>query len=369
MKLGSYFTFIKRVFSKKGLPLQLIFYVTARCNLKCIHCFYWKNLNASSRELILEEIEKIAEGLPNLLWLSLTGGEPFLRQDLPEIAKVFYRNSNVRHITIPTNGIQTEKIVRVVSEIASHCKESHLSVYVSLDGLYEVHDRIRGRKDSFQAAVRTLKELKHLQADVKNLDVSTVTTVLSTNQRELKALYAFIKGEIKPNNIVINLIRGSLSNADIKQVDINLYDQICRDKMSTILTKGLPYYRFSLSGLVMAKDAVMYQMVSETVKRKKYIYPCYAGNISAVINEEGVVYPCEMFRSEIGSIRDYNYDFAALWTSKKAESIREYIKKERCFCTWECAMGTNILFNPRLYPRLAKEYLSNLFSRSFVYSR
>lgn len=363
MRLSSYLTFGEKVFCKRGLPLQLGLFVTAKCNLRCRHCFYWQNLNASSQELSLEEIEKISKGLPNLLLLSLTGGEPFLREDLPEIAKVFYRNSNVRHIIIPTNGIQAEKIIPMVEEIVSACKESHLSVYVSLDGTDKTHNAIRGREESFRLSVRTLKELKSLQSNFKNLDVCTVTTVLSINQTEQMALYNFIKKEIRPNNIAVNLVRGNVKDGNIKNVDINFYEEICRSKKKDALYGKKPCRRYSLGGLVMAKDFVMHDIIIETFKEKKYLYPCYAGKIGVVINEEGIVYPCEMLNNEMGKLKDYDYDFKALWTSEKAKAVRNYIEKKKCFCTWECAISTNILFNPRLYPRVVKEYAYNLFFR------
>ncbi|MEE8585035.1 MAG: hypothetical protein V3T83_09310, partial [Acidobacteriota bacterium] len=56
----------KRLFVKRGLPVNLIFFVTSRCNLLCKHCFYWEELNKRSGELSFEEIEKISRSLPNL---------------------------------------------------------------------------------------------------------------------------------------------------------------------------------------------------------------------------------------------------------------------------------------------------------------
>ena len=78
-----------RLFIKQGLPVNLIFFVTSKCNLLCRHCFYWEELNLPKNELSLDEIEKVARSLPNLLSLSLTGGEPYLRPDLPDIAAAF----------------------------------------------------------------------------------------------------------------------------------------------------------------------------------------------------------------------------------------------------------------------------------------
>ena len=93
-----------RLFVKPGLPVSLVFFVTSKCNLLCRHCFYWEELNNGKDEFTLEEIERISLSLPNLLTVSLTGGEPYLRPDLPEVAAALERNSGARNIQIPSTG-------------------------------------------------------------------------------------------------------------------------------------------------------------------------------------------------------------------------------------------------------------------------
>ena len=83
--LGRDLSIASRILRKDGLPVSLIFFVTSKSNLLCKHCFYWEELNLPKNELSLEEIEKVARSLPNLLTVSLTGGEPYLRPDLPQI--------------------------------------------------------------------------------------------------------------------------------------------------------------------------------------------------------------------------------------------------------------------------------------------
>ena len=69
--------FLPRVFHHKGDPLQFIFFITSKCNLRCRHCFYAENLNKPDSELSIDEIEKISQNMNDLLWFSMTGGEPF----------------------------------------------------------------------------------------------------------------------------------------------------------------------------------------------------------------------------------------------------------------------------------------------------
>ena len=123
-----------RVLKKKGLPVSLIFFATSKCNLLCKHCFYWEELNQKKNELTLDEIEKVTQSLPNLLTVSLTGGEPYLRKDLPEIAGLFETNSRVRNIQIPSNGFLVERTVSGAEAVLKRVRKARVSTGVSLDG-------------------------------------------------------------------------------------------------------------------------------------------------------------------------------------------------------------------------------------------
>ena len=84
----------------------LIFFVTSKCNSNCKFCFYKSKLN-SGDDLSLGEIRKISLGIGNFTNLLFSGGEPFLREDLPEIVDIFISQNQVKNISIPTNGINT----------------------------------------------------------------------------------------------------------------------------------------------------------------------------------------------------------------------------------------------------------------------
>ncbi|HEX20557.1 MAG TPA: hypothetical protein ENG78_07050, partial [Acidiferrobacteraceae bacterium] len=85
--------------------------------------------------------------------------------------------------------------------------------------------------------------------------------------------------------------------------------------------------------------------------------PCYAGRLNLVLTESGDVYPCEILSTSFGNIREYDYDLKKIVHSELARSILASIEKNLCYCTHECNFITNILFNPRLYPSLAREYV------------
>src|SRR3989344_921381 len=133
MRFKDNLKFVPRIISNKDrTPLYLIFFVTSRCNLRCEHCFFWRELNQAKKELSLEEIDKVTKNMDPLLLLRMTGGEPFLRTDLPEIAGLFYKNAGMRNLGINTAGFFTKRIVESVKKILSQYPID-LDVVVSID--------------------------------------------------------------------------------------------------------------------------------------------------------------------------------------------------------------------------------------------
>ena len=162
MGASGYLKFAEKLFLKRGSsPLYLVLFVTDRCNARCKHCLLADGVHKpdKSSELTLEEIEVLSKKMDPLLFLLPTGGEPFLRDDLGEIIKLFYKNNRVQNVGIPTNGFFTEKIVRIIKDILETCPNLDLGVDVSIDGVREKHDEIRGVRGLFDNAVRTFNEL------------------------------------------------------------------------------------------------------------------------------------------------------------------------------------------------------------------
>ena len=116
-------------------------------------------------------------------------------------------------------------------------------------------------------------------------------------------------------------------------------------------------YRFRGARLKAAQDIVQRNIIYDTVSRNTQQIPCYAGKLNIVLTEAGDVYPCESFDMKLGNVRDCGYDMDTVIRSEEAEKVINAIRKDRCYCTHECYLMTNILFNPSMYPRLIKEYL------------
>jgi len=98
-------------------------------------------------------------------------------------------------------------------------------------------------------------------------------------------------------------------------------------------------------------------MVRGNLLDQKRLIPCYAGRLNLVLTETGEVYPCEILSTSFGNVRDHHYNMKEIVRTEQAQPVLESIENKRCYCTHECYFITNILFNPRLYPSLRREYV------------
>jgi len=270
--------------------------------------------------------------------LSLTGGEPFLRDDLPQIAIAFRKNSKIERLSIPTNGTLTKKTISTTKTIAKQNPNLTLIVKISLDGLENTHDKIRNKKECFQQAVITYKKLQNLQKTHPNLHLGTLSTQTAPNQRELKELFEFIFNRLKPDQVSLNLIRGDVKESSLKNIDLDLY-QTLQKRIRNYTTGMIPkLYKKKVTDLI-----------TKTVRTNKWQTPCYAGILTAVIRENGDVYPCEILNNKMGNLREFDFNFKNLWKSEHAQKVRKYIKDSRCFCHHECNVPVNIFFNLRMW--------------------
>ena len=355
-----YLPFAARGLKKSGPPLHLTVFVTGRCNARCRHCFHWKEVAASAAGPTLEQFEQLADSAARmgpLLWVSFGGGEPFLREDLPEAARAFGKHG-LRHLAIPTNGLVEERQHRAVERILAENPDLYLSVGVSFDGPPEIHDSIRqvpGGHARSMDSVRALKE--QARRFPERMGVGILVTLTSENQDVLSAHLEELVDELRPDNATLNLARGTAMEEHLLAVDLDRYAELVATKARLSADGRLPYFDFPMARLAAARDRLMYAHV-ERVARGTVDgahLPCTAGTLSAVVFENGAVHPCEILGREIGNLNDTGWDLERLWSGATAEALRREIRDTRCKCTWECAQADNVLFNARSWPRLARE--------------
>lgn len=350
MKYWDYLKYSGRLFWKSDmLPLYLIHFVTSDCVARCKHCLLGERGSSRSKDLTIDEIERTVKNTKPLLFVFLTGGEPFLREDLYEIARIYYQIGRVRKMQIPTNGWFGERIFNFAQNISKACPDMHVGITVSLDGIGSDHDEIRGLPGLFVKATETFTGLKYITQKLPNVDVNCTITVSSYNQHKLLLLADFIVNNLHCENLFNSLVRGKPRDPTSLHIDIRNYETLNSWLEKAYRRDHIAGYKnFPFAGMVNAKNLMSRKIIVDIAKgRKNSWMRCYAGTLSGVLMSDGSVYPCELRNELYGGVRDNGYNLQELWRSKKAKEIRLRIRRENCSCTHECFISHNLLFSTK----------------------
>ena len=136
---------------RREVGLEAAIITTYRCNCRCVMCSIWKHPTRAEEEFR----PKILKKLPSLGFANITGGEPFLREDISEIIDIL--RTKARRVVISTNGYFTERIVELCR------RRPGVGVRISIEGLPAANDELRGIKDGFDHGLRTLLELQKMR--------------------------------------------------------------------------------------------------------------------------------------------------------------------------------------------------------------
>lgn len=185
--LNTYKSIAKALITKKS-PYYVQFYINGKCNLKCRQCNIVET-NSRVPEMTLEEIEVAAKNLKKIggAIVLLTGGEPFMRKDLPQIVEIFTKNSlNVRLQTAGTH-YATEDMLRACYEAGAR------DINVSVDSLdFDTSDYINAVPGSGKNAIETIERISNIFR--KESAILSFGTVLSQfNYFEMPAILEFAK--------------------------------------------------------------------------------------------------------------------------------------------------------------------------------
>lgn len=147
--------------------------VTYRCNARCTMCNRYKAPSKPEEEISLETIRK----LPPMYFTNITGGEPFIRTDLKDIVRELKTKSD--RIVISTNGFFTDRILDLCREFPD------VGIRISIEGLEQTNNEIRGLQDGYNRGYNTLKKLREMGMK----DVGFGMTVQDKNAPDLVPLY------------------------------------------------------------------------------------------------------------------------------------------------------------------------------------
>ena len=283
--------------------------VTYRCNARCTMCNRYKAPSKPDEEISLETIKK----LPKMYFTNITGGEPFIREDLPDIVRELYKKSD--RIVISTNGFFTDRIIKLCEEFPN------VGIRISIEGLEDTNNKIRGLDDGFNKGYSTLKKL----VEMKHPDVGFGMTVQDANAKDLVPLYDL------SNELNMEFATASLHNSfyfvEAKNI---IHDRLMVAKefeklINKLLASNSPKKWFR---------AYFNHGLINYIFGQKRLLPCDMAFDTFFIDPYGDVMPCNGTKEKevMGNLNEESWD--ELWNSEQAEKVRNKVRH----CDRQCWM-------------------------------
>lgn len=344
----------RNVISRKSIA-YLILFVTDKCNARCRMCFSYdgtadKRVRDQYDILSLSDIEKLLsqKSLDNLIQFTLSGGEPFLRDDIEDIINLYARLHPYSRITIPTNGLMRERIEDIMGRIVPKNRVLEINMPLTILGLEENHDEMTGVKGHFKKLSQTIQALQPLRK-YPNFTLSGVTVISSYNQHHMPEIMDFFqRSAANFDDFNILFARGDSRDHATKKTDPLIYVESRRK---------LPNRKVHISLLV----NTLWRLIDHEMEYGRMDIACNAGRKLIVVSERGDVSPCELLYKFVdpyfGNLYEYNFDLSALLESEKTRKIMNFIETKRCHCSFECAILSSMIFTPANYGAFIKTLL------------
>ena len=343
-----------------GLPLNLTLSLSFKCNSRCKTCnIYHRDVD----ELSLREWTRVFKSLgKSPFWVTISGGEPFLRSDIIEIVCSLYDQCRPSIINIPTNGILYERIPEVIREIALYCKKARVVVNISIDEIGEEHDKIRGVQGNFQKALKSFEALKSLH--LPNLSIGIHTVISRFNVARIPFILHQLM-MLKPDSYITEIAE---EREELDTIGSGITPGLQDYSIAVdCLIKELKRGRFGGIGQIASAFRIeYYRLVKKILKERRQVLPCYAGFASGQIAPDGNVWMCCTKAESIGSLKDQDFDFRKVWRSEKAVEARRKIKSGQCYCPLANTSYTNMLLNAKSFFRVGRNFFREnlLFKKS-----
>lgn len=323
----------------------LTVFVTARCGLDCEGCFYGDELNNDKVEMTLDEYRRLAESIGPFHGVLCSGGEPFLRKELPEIIGIFREISGITTADVPTAGVNPDRVESTTRRICAIDPAMEITVGVSFDGPPAYHDRYRKGRNVYQHAVESLKRLMALKKEAPNLFVNVLTVVTSENVNLIREMWEGLSKEVEPDfwgvEIVRPFSRGQAFNAPSPQ-QIREFHQYVIDVNRHLIQMSRP----DELALRISYLEMVYQYQERFYEKGSTGVPCLAGKVMGAVMPDGEVKLCEVLDG-VGKLREKDFDFKGIWNSAASDEQRKSILKGDCACTHCVNLGQSLMPNAR----------------------
>ena len=283
--------------------------VTYRCNARCNMCNRYKAPSNPSDEITIETIKK----LPPMYFTNITGGEPFIREDLQEVVEALYEKSD--RIVISTNGFFTDRIIALAKRFPQ------IGIRISIEGLQQTNDEIRGLPDGYNRGYSTVKKLREMGMK----DVGFGMTVQDRNAPDLVPLYDL------SDKMGMEFATASLHNSfyfvEAKNIikDRPMVAEYFEKLINKLLKSNSPkkwfraYFNHGLVNYIYGQPRLL---------------PCDMSFDTFFIDPYGDVMPCNGTKDKLvmGNLNEQTWE--ELWNSQEAEAVRKQVRR----CDRQCWM-------------------------------
>lgn len=330
------------------MPRVLTHTITFGCNAKCVMCDSWQLPTAG--DLNLDDIEKIYRQLPPMDAVRLTGGEPFVRKDMPQIYQLALTHLKPMLMHISSNGFLVDRIINFCE---TRDRRVPLELAISIDGVGQYHNDIRVNSNAWKTAWRTLSTLASRRKEL-NLSLAVNQTIVDSAGL---AQYELLHRELEPLRVEHHIVIAYAESATYsltrdRRIDFSgdtyqSFSELDEKQLTDVLTQAeahaaaLPWHRR------LARRYYLRGIRERTLKQKPSNNPtCQALHTHLRLFPNGNVPVCQFNSNAVGNLREQS--FQQVWNSATTATERQWVRA--CTGCWaECEVAPSSIYTLDLF--------------------
>ena len=321
------------------LPYKLELFVTWRCASRCQTCSIWRR--PAGAELDVETWRRIVASVgPRLLWLSLTGGECSLRDDLDELLVATTRAAPaLLYVNLSSNGLHPERLERHLSRALPKLR-APLTVTLSLDGLGARHDALRGVSGAYARVLESAARLGRLRARHPGLAFAPQVTLSAANLDQWPALARHARDLSRGISPIFSpAVAGPVLAPPDPSVDLRRAGAAATQALQALLDQVPARHPEDLITRRFLRTLPAY------LARGAAPLPCTAGYASLSIEPDGAARRCDSLDEHLGELADTGWRVPALLQTPRARQA--FTALPRCRRCWTpCQAYPTLLAHP-----------------------
>jgi MoaA/NifB/PqqE/SkfB family radical SAM enzyme len=326
-----------------AIPYKLLWNTTYYCNSRCRTCNVWEiypREGSQKDEMQHAEVARAIGSLrDDLLWLTLTGGEPTLKLHAVETVKdVYDACPHLGFVTVNSNAIVPQQTARVLEAIAAHCRRAEVLAVLSLDGVGAVHDDVRGAPGNFEGVLEARRLIKEVARHLPNLGLCIQSTISRHNLAHLPELIEFCRRNGDEHLLTFaqeaELYRNHGAGHDVTTD---------RAVLPAAMAEAARRYRPRRP-----RDVVQWthlRLMRRFVASRRAPVPCRAASSTVTLGPRGDVTGCLFLDNPMGNVKDFGLDLRKLLRTPRALQVQHDCGT--CNQCWtNCESFTSMMSSP-----------------------